>query len=195
MSIRHEAGPARKVVTMPVTTVHLLAEDRPALRHRAGRLPATPLSALLHGGPRDRGAGSHRSGGSPRRPDGWSEGTACASLFVHDPLVSASGQFALAARAGRVEPEGPSSAGERPWGLRRMGPVSTIVRLAPAGRYDPLRQLSLDTAGIPIVAALRAGGPVTGPPTAPTTATVDGEDPPSSEDYNNDYCPDEPDAA
>lgn len=32
----------------------------------------------------------------------------------------------------------------------------------------------------------------TTPPTADTTATVDGEDPPSSEDWNNDFAPDEP---
>jgi len=31
-----------------------------------------------------------------------------------------------------------------------------------------------------------------GPPTAPTTQGVDGEDPPSSEDWINDYAPDEP---
>jgi hypothetical protein len=33
---------------------------------------------------------------------------------------------------------------------------------------------------------------VAGPPTAPTTQNVDGEDPPSSEDWKNDFAPDDP---
>jgi hypothetical protein len=31
---------------------------------------------------------------------------------------------------------------------------------------------------------------MSGPPTAPTTQTVDGQDPPSSEDWINDFTPD-----
>jgi hypothetical protein len=56
--------------------------------------------------------------------------------------------------------------------------------------YDAVRQVSVlvDASGAPIVAATEKPKP----PTAPTTSIVDGEDPPSSEDWKNDYHPDFP---
>ncbi len=47
-------------------------------------------------------------------------------------------------------------------------------------------QLATDPDGVPVLDV------AAGPPTAPTTPGVDGEDPPSSEDWINDYAPDEP---
>jgi len=137
--------------------------------------------------------------------------------FTDDPLVSGSGQFALAAPLTPAAPaDYPSGNGLRPWGLRRMGPV-----LRPSGRregwhYDPIRQLGVDATGVPLVSLHAStaattgsadsedpsaedwhpdftpdGLPFAGPPTAPTTPPVDGEDPPSAEDWINDYCPDD----
>ncbi len=104
-----------------------------------------------------------------------------------DSLAPASAQFPLA-RPDTAPPswDEPSPVGVRPWGLRRMGPV-----MAPAGRwlawgYDHDRQLAAGADGVPVLDA------AAGPPTAPTTPGVDGEDPPSSEDWINDYTPDEP---
>jgi putative ATP-grasp target RiPP len=104
-----------------------------------------------------------------------------------DPLAPAGEQFPLA-RPDTAPPstDAPSAAGARPWGLRRMGPV-----LQPAGQglawgYGHERQLATGPDGVALL-DLTAG-----PPTAPTTQTVDGEDPPSSEDWINDYAPDEP---
>ncbi len=104
-----------------------------------------------------------------------------------DPLAPAGEQFAL----GRPDTaplcwDEPSPPGVRTWGLRRMGPV-----LIPSGQwlswgYDHKRQLATGPDGVALI-DLAAG-----PPTAPTTQKVDGEDPPSSEDWNNDYAPDEP---
>ncbi len=104
-----------------------------------------------------------------------------------DPLAPAGAQFPLA-RPETASPswDEPSPVGVRPWGLRRMGPV-----LAPSGRwlawgYDHDRQCATDTGGVAVLDV------AAGPPTAPTTPGVDGEDPPSSEDWINDYTPDEP---
>lgn len=140
------------------------------------------------------------------------------TTFVDDPLVSGSGQFALAAPHTLTAPtERPSEIGLRPWGLRRMGPVLRPSGCRAGWHYDPVRQLGVDATGVPLT-AVHAGTstttgssgsedptdedwqpdftpeahPMAGPPTAPTTPPVDGEDPPSAEDWNNDYCPDEP---
>jgi hypothetical protein len=69
--------------------------------------------------------------------------------------------------------------------------------LAPAGAQFPLGRP--DTAppcwdepsppGVRTVVLLDLAA---GPPTAPTIQTVDDEDPPSSEDWKNDYTSDEP---
>ncbi|MGH3621790.1 MAG: putative ATP-grasp-modified RiPP [Sciscionella sp.] len=128
-------------------------------------------------------------------------------LFVADPLASPSGRFALARPAGRPAPDQPSPEGLRPWGLRRMGPVALPAGRLAGWRYDPVQQVSLGPDGTPIAASASAAGTanttgspgrddptgvlVAGPPTAPTTSTVDGEDPPSSEDWINDYCQDD----
>ncbi len=109
------------------------------------------------------------------------------SVSFLDPVASISGQFPLSAPPGAVTDE-PSTAGARPWGLRRMGPVRRPCHRR-ASAYDHDQQLSVGLSGEPVV---RPGGGHAGPPTAPTTAPVDGEDPPSSEDYNNDYAPDAP---
>lgn len=140
------------------------------------------------------------------------------TTFIDDPLVSGSGQFALAAPLTLTAPTDPPSDNSlRPWGLRRMGRV-----LRPSGRregwhYDPIRQLGIDATGEPLAASQAGtstttgsagseepGGedwqpdftpdllPMAGPPTAPTTPPVDGEDPPSAEDWINDYCSDDP---
>lgn len=123
-------------------------------------------------------------------------------LFVADPLASPSGRFALARPAGLPAPDQPSSKELRPWGLRRMGPVALPADRLAGYRYDPVQQVSLGADGTPLAIGALAGGNanttstiggalVAGPPTAPTTSTVDGEDPPSSEDWINDYHPDD----
>lgn len=103
-----------------------------------------------------------------------------------------------------------------------MGVAAYGAGAVPSGRrdgwhYDPVRQLGVDAAGVPLAtlqarASTTTGSagsedpgdedwqpdytpdapPMAGPPTAPTTPPVDGEDPPSAEDWINDYCPDDP---
>lgn len=106
---------------------------------------------------------------------------------IDDPLASASGQFPLGAPGGTPPSDDvPSPVGLRPWGLRSLTvsdrPVGEQSRSV--ARYDHEQQVAVDAAGTPLV--------VMGPPTANTTSTVDGEDPPSSEDWDNDFHPDEP---
>lgn len=106
---------------------------------------------------------------------------------IGDPLAPAGAQFPL----GRPDDaasssDEPSPPGPRPWGLRRMGPVMRPQRRWLAWGYDHERQLGTGPDGVPLLDL------ASGPPTAPTTQTVDGEDPPSSEDWLNDYSPDEP---
>jgi putative ATP-grasp target RiPP len=110
--------------------------------------------------------------------------------FTDPPLASVSGQFSLTAP---TTGESSSSADvlplvdTRPWGLRDLVPASSGATLPPM-RYDHDRQLTVldDGSGRAFIDV------VSGPPTAPTTQTVDGEDPPSSEDWKNDFCPDDP---
>jgi putative ATP-grasp target RiPP len=79
----------------------------------------------------------------------------------------------------------PSSVGIRPWGLRHLTAATTDDLTVLSGvRYDHDKQLAVDPSGTPLITM--------GPPTAQTTSTVDGEDPPSSEDWHNDFHPDEP---
>ena len=106
---------------------------------------------------------------------------------IDDPIASASGQFPLAAPRG-MAPSGdtPSPVGVRPWGLRNLSiavPPRDVDPWAMA-RYDHDQQLAVDASGAPLI--------MTGPPTANTTSNVDGEDPPSSEDWHNDFYPDDP---
>ncbi|MGH4021161.1 MAG: hypothetical protein ACRDT0_18430 [Pseudonocardiaceae bacterium] len=103
-----------------------------------------------------------------------------------DPLAPAGARFPLG-RPDTAAPswDEPSPDGVRPWGLLRMGPVMTPSRQWLTWDYDHQRQLATGRDGVALLDV------ASGPPTAPTTQSVDGEDPPSSEDWNNDYAPDE----
>jgi putative ATP-grasp target RiPP len=108
--------------------------------------------------------------------------------FADDPLASPSGQFSLCRpKFDTPAAYSPSPVGVRPWGLRQMAPARAGRVEVPAHRYDPVQQLAVDSDGRPLVSNATAGDP-----SADTTATVDGEDPPSSEDWENDYWPDHP---
>ena len=104
--------------------------------------------------------------------------------FVDDPVASVSGQFALcrsdavpAVPAGRV----------RPWGLRQLTLAQDGGFGVPAYRYDHDLQVAVaEASGTPLVSVVAAA------PTAPTTTRTDGEDGPSSEDWRNDFAPDDP---
>lgn len=97
--------------------------------------------------------------------------------IAHDPLAPVSARIALAGSRFTAQPQDIASpVGLRPWGLRRVRPARSGVAL-PAWTYDPDRQVAVGAAGTPLVA---------GEPTAVTTSSVDGEDPPSSEDWIND---------
>jgi putative ATP-grasp target RiPP len=99
--------------------------------------------------------------------------------FAGDPLAPASAQLALhGATFTERRQDQPSPTGVRPWGLRRARPAGngTII---PAWRYDRDEQIAVEVeSGLPLIAAK--------PPTANTTQSTDGEDPPSAEDWNND---------
>lgn len=98
---------------------------------------------------------------------------------LDDPLASASGQFPLAPRSYPSASEGPSPDGLRPWGLRDLVVATPPTTITPRTRYDHERQVMVDDAtGFPL--------PSMAKPTAITTASVDGEDPPSAEDWIND---------
>jgi putative ATP-grasp target RiPP len=97
-----------------------------------------------------------------------------------DPFAPAGSRFALVGSSGA--PSGldePSAVGVRPWGLRRARPASA-GRKVPAWSYCAERQLAVDSVGRPLIDM------VGGDPSAETTSTTDGEDGPSSEDWNND---------
>ncbi|MGH8966828.1 MAG: putative ATP-grasp-modified RiPP, partial [Actinomycetes bacterium] len=99
--------------------------------------------------------------------------------FAGDPLAPVSGQLALhgSTFTERREDE-PSPVGVRPWGLRRARPATGPGRVLPAWRYDEREQVAVEIAsGLPLIVA--------GDPSADTTSTTDGEDPPSSEDWDN----------
>ncbi|MDA3624236.1 hypothetical protein OU415_02240 [Saccharopolyspora sp. WRP15-2] len=107
--------------------------------------------------------------------------------MTSDPMASISGQFPLT-RPASAPPEGeePSEVGARPWALSNVrsanGTCSGVL-----GEYSHELQMNVDRDGAPLIDGLRAG-----PPTANTTSSVDGEDGPSSEDWNNDYAPEDP---
>lgn len=98
-----------------------------------------------------------------------------------DPFAPVSAQFALdgasftSRRHDVASPEG-----VRPWGLLRALPVG-VGRALPNWTYDEKQQKAVDSAGRPLIEL-----PVMGDPSADTTSTVDGEDGPSSEDWDND---------
>ena len=107
--------------------------------------------------------------------------SAGAEVSNTDPLAPIGARVAL--HGSSFEPreqDQPSPVGLRPWGLRRARPAGP-GRTLPAWSYDPVSQMAVDGAGVPLV-----DSDVAGDPSADTTASVDGEDPPSSEDWLND---------
>jgi putative ATP-grasp target RiPP len=101
--------------------------------------------------------------------------------FAGDPFAPTSAQFALTGSTfSERRADQPSPVGVRPWGLRRARPAGP-GSIIPAWRYDEQEQIAVEVlSGLPLIAAKPK------PPTAKTTSGVDGEDPPSSEDWNND---------
>ncbi len=104
--------------------------------------------------------------------------TVTVEQFQDDPFAPTSAQFAL--NGSTFDPrraEQPSPVGVRPWGLRRAQPAGS-GHPVPAWRYDEQSQMAVEIAtGLPLIVA---------GPTANTTSSTDGEDGPSSEDWNND---------
>lgn len=99
-----------------------------------------------------------------------------------DPFTGTGPRFSLAGTTTSLREAGttgPSEIGTRPWGLRRARPAGP-GRPVPAWSYDDAQQLAVDAAGRPLIDI------VSGDPTANTTSQTDGEDGPSSEDWNND---------
>jgi putative ATP-grasp target RiPP len=99
--------------------------------------------------------------------------------FAGDPFAPTSAQFALNGTTfTERRADQPSPVGVRPWGLRRARPAGR-GREIPAWRYDEQAQMAVEIgSGLPLI--------VTDGPTASTTSSTDGEDGPSSEDWNND---------
>ncbi len=107
--------------------------------------------------------------------------TVVADQFAGDPLAPVSAQFALDGTTFTEQGDDvPSPAGVRPWGLRRALSAGGGCEL-PAWTYDGVQQKAVDLDGRPLIEL-----PMSGPPTANTTSSTDGEDPPSSEDWYND---------
>jgi putative ATP-grasp target RiPP len=105
--------------------------------------------------------------------------TVIVERFADDPFAPTSAQFALSGSTFYQRcADRPSPVGVRPWGLRRACPAGP-GREIPAWRYDEHEQMAVDVnSGLPVIVA--------GDPSADTTSRTDGEDPPSSEDWNND---------
>ncbi|XVV02730.1 putative ATP-grasp-modified RiPP [Actinosynnema sp. CA-248983] len=107
--------------------------------------------------------------------------TALALPSEENPLAPLSGQFALRGSTSAEQVNDvPSPVGTRPFGLRRATAARQGVTI-PAWTYDGDAQMAVDAFGVPLIEL-----PTMGDPTAKTTASVDGEDPPSSEDWIND---------
>ena len=99
--------------------------------------------------------------------------------FASDPIASETAQFPLSRGSITSAPdESPSPSGVRPWGLRRMTEIPFEGAPSPAGTYDPIQQFRVDATGRPL--------PEMGPPTAPTTGSMDGSEGDPSEDFIND---------
>jgi putative ATP-grasp target RiPP len=97
-----------------------------------------------------------------------------------DPFAPVAARFALVGSTSDLSSHGdPSAVGVRPWGLRRATPTNP-GRPVLMWSYDTERQLAVDGSGRPLIDTVWGG------PTADTTSTTDGEDGPSSEDWNND---------
>jgi putative ATP-grasp target RiPP len=107
--------------------------------------------------------------------------------FTADPVATVSAQFSLGSPAAGTRRCDEASSAVRPWGLRDLVAAAAGTPL-PGMSYDHGRQMAVldDGSG-------RAFIDITaGPPTASTTSSVDGEDPPSSEDWKNDFASDDP---
>jgi hypothetical protein len=107
------------------------------------------------------------------------------TAFTDDPLAPPSSQFPLA-RPGWTapeEPERPSGPSTRPFGLRFMRTAPTMR--APGFRYSHALQMSVtaDRPDIPMIdrAPMMEWSTIT---------NNDGDEGPS-EDFGNDYCPDQ----
>lgn len=109
--------------------------------------------------------------------------------FVDDPVASISGQFSLCRPDPATRPAESIFAHRiRPWGLKDLTPAEEGGAGLPSCHYDHGLQLAVLTDGSrTLLASVLAAAP-----TAPTTTRTDGEDGPSSEDWNNDFAPDEP---
>jgi putative ATP-grasp target RiPP len=106
---------------------------------------------------------------------------AVAEVSSADPFAPVSAQFALDGASFTSRRDDVASPhGIRPFGLRRALPVG-VGRVLPCWAYDEQRQKAVDSEGRPLI-----GHPIMGDPSADTTSTTDGEDGPSSEDWNND---------
>ncbi|WP_143517266.1 putative ATP-grasp-modified RiPP [Pseudonocardia sp. MH-G8] len=105
--------------------------------------------------------------------------TVIVERFAGDSFAPTSAQFALSGSTFTDRRNDQASpVGLRPWGLRRACPAGP-GREIPVCRYDEHEQMAIDMeSGLPVIVA--------GDPTADTTSRTDGEDPPSSEDWNND---------
>lgn len=103
------------------------------------------------------------------------------TLVGADPFASVGSRFALSGSSFVSEGcDEPSAAGLRPWGLRRARQAGS-GRVVPRWIYDDERQMAVTVDdGCPVIDI------VCGDPTANTTSSTDGEDGPSSEDWNND---------
>ena len=108
--------------------------------------------------------------------------TAVSAPHADDPMASTGGQFALRGSTftDRAHDQ-PSPVGARPWGLRRAIPVVGRGLRLPEWTYDGDRQMAVSACGKPVIEQ-----PHLAAPTAITTSSTDGEDPPSSEDWIND---------
>jgi putative ATP-grasp target RiPP len=108
--------------------------------------------------------------------------------FALDPIASHSGQFPLSPPSDApLSTDVPSPVGVRPWGLRTVRAAQPGGSERPAWRYCHGQQVAVDAEGRPLAERMAKK-----PPSADTTSTVDGEDPPSSEDWKNDFAPDDP---
>lgn len=106
------------------------------------------------------------------------------SSFVDDPLVAGSNRLPQAPHEHSNDTD-PESAPVVPWNLKRGTVPSPGSTDSWRGvRYDPEQQL-LVRDGLPL-ASQASGGLIASDPTANTTSSTDGEDPPSSEDWIND---------
>jgi putative ATP-grasp target RiPP len=106
---------------------------------------------------------------------------AVAEVSGADPFAPVSAQFALDGASFTSRRDDVASPdGIRPFGLRRALPAGAGREL-PSWTYDEQQQKAVDSSGCPLIQL-----PIMGDPSADTTSTTDGEDGPSSEDWNND---------